>query len=202
MTALVIFNHGKESGPWGSKFQYLADIASSRGAQVISPDYRDIESPEERVARLLSLPLPRHDQLVLVGSSMGAYVATLASQALHPDGLFLLAPAFYLPGYANQDPLPQSPNVLVVHGWNDELIPSEHVHRFGRRHNATVVFTEGDHRLLAALPAIGALFDGFLTRQILRMPTDGKPEVRPMNERLGAGERDFFERKDCNPGHN
>ena len=27
MTRLVCFNHGKESGPWGTKIQRLADVA-------------------------------------------------------------------------------------------------------------------------------------------------------------------------------
>ncbi|HZW13942.1 MAG TPA: alpha/beta fold hydrolase [Noviherbaspirillum sp.] len=199
MNALVVFTHGKESAPWGSKFQHLADIAARRGANVISPDYRDLESPEARVERLLSLQLPPYDQLVLVGSSMGAYVATLASQALQPDGLFLLAPAFYLPGYANQDPAPHSPHVLAVHGWGDELIPPENVLRFGKRHHATVVFTEGDHRLATALPTIGSLFDDFLARQILRLPGDDASSDRTHDAGLGARERDYFERSDRNP---
>jgi hypothetical protein len=199
MSVLVLFTHGKESAPWGSKFQFLADIAAARGARVISPDYRDLESPEARVERLLTLQLPRHDQLVLVGSSMGAYVATIASQTLQPDGLFLLAPAFSLPGYAHQDPVPHSPNVVVIHGWNDELIPPENVLRFGKRCNATVVFTDGDHRLLSALPTIGALFDAFLARQILELPMPASTSERRVDETLGPRERDFFEQRDRNP---
>ena len=182
MNALVVFSHGKESGPWGSKLQHLADIASRRGAKVMSPDYRDLVSPEARVERLLGLQLPPHDRLVLVGSSMGGYVATLASEALQPDGLFLLAPAFYLPGYANQDPVPHSPHVLAVHGWGDELIPPENVLRFGKRHRATVVFTEGDHRLAAALPTIGSLFDDFLARQILQLQAGISDQVHSRDE--------------------
>lgn len=197
MKTLVLFAHGKESGPWGSKIQCLADIASRRGAQVMSPDYRDLASPEARVERLLHLDLPAHDQLVLVGSSMGAYVSTLASQALQPDGLFLLAPAFYLPGYANQDPTPCSAHVMVIHGWNDELIPCENLMRFGARHNATVVFTEGDHRLLTALPMISALFDGFLARQMPGMPGGDVPGTG-VDETLRRHEQDFLEQRDRN----
>lgn len=202
MKTLVLFAHGKESGPWGSKIQFLADIAARRGAQVMSPDYRDLLSPDARVERLVSLDLPPHDRLVLVGSSMGAYVSTLASQALQPDGLFLLAPALYLPGYANQDPVPCSPHVMAIHGWNDELIPCENIMRFGARHNATVVFTAGDHRLLSALPTIGVLFDSFLVQHILRIHGGDAAKAVLGTGLVGYGrlEQDYIEENDL-PGN-
>ena len=71
MTALVIFAHGKESGPWGSKIRFLASIAERFGARVISPDYSDLSDPDVRVRRLLDMPLNTSESspLVLVGSS-------------------------------------------------------------------------------------------------------------------------------------
>lgn len=72
METLVLFAHGKESGPWGSKIKHLAAIAEQQGAQVLSPDYSDLSDADARVARLLALPLPNHDRLVMVGSSMVA----------------------------------------------------------------------------------------------------------------------------------
>ena len=86
MQTLVLFAHGKESGPWGSKIQHLAAIARRLGAQVVSPDYGDLPDPDARVARLLALPLPAHERLVLVGSSMGGYVSTVASQGKGAQG--------------------------------------------------------------------------------------------------------------------
>ena len=79
---LVVFSHGKESGPWGSKIKALAAVAKAAGAQVLSNNYREGEGgqqfdqdapgePERRVAQLRATPLPPHSQLVLVGSSMG-----------------------------------------------------------------------------------------------------------------------------------
>ena len=44
----VLFAYGKESGPWGSKIRYLADIAWRLGAHAHSPDYSDLPSPEDR----------------------------------------------------------------------------------------------------------------------------------------------------------
>ena len=48
----VYFSHGKESGPWGSKIQKLASIASEHGCTVDSIDYTDLMDPDQRVERL------------------------------------------------------------------------------------------------------------------------------------------------------
>lgn len=90
MQMLVVFSHGKESGPHGSKIKYLGQIAQKLGAQILSPSYEDLNDPDERVERLLALDLPPHDKLILVGSSMGGYVSTVASTQMAADGFFLL----------------------------------------------------------------------------------------------------------------
>ena len=67
----VYFSHGKESGPWGTKIRFLADIAEEMGCQVESIDYSATQDPEERVA-LLKETLPADEpEIILVGSSMG-----------------------------------------------------------------------------------------------------------------------------------
>ena len=162
MQTLVLFAHGKESGPWGSKIRHLATIAEEFGAQVLSPDYSDLSDPVERVARLLAMPLPAHDRLVLVGSSMGGYVSTVASQTLQPSALFLMAPAFYIPGYAVQTPTPGTARVSVAFGWHDEVIPVEHGIRFAQAHQAELHVLNSDHRLNSVLPELGILFENFL----------------------------------------
>ena len=96
----VYFNHGKESGPWGTKITALAAIARQKGFRVVSLDYSNRLDPDIRVEELLNLRLPDSEFTVLVGSSMGGYVATVASQIITPVGLFLMAPAFYLPDTA------------------------------------------------------------------------------------------------------
>lgn len=161
---LVVFAHGKESGPWGTKIRYLAHIAKRNGAEVLSPDYRDLADPDQRVLRLLDLPLPTYDSLILVGSSMGGYVATVASQTMKPRGLFLMAPAFGMPGYAEKKLQPGAEEVCIVHGWQDEIIPVEHALSFAREHLSELHLIEADHRLTAALPTVGRLFEDFLHR--------------------------------------
>lgn len=167
MNPLVIFAHGKESGPWGSKITYLADIAKQFGAAVLSPDYSNLSDPEQRVAHLLALPEVAQrasTRLVLVGSSMGGYVSTVASQTLKPAGLFLLAPALGLPGYATQAPTPGCDNVEIVMGWGDTVIPVANVIGFAAQHQATLHLLNGDHRLISVLPEVGDIFRAFLQR--------------------------------------
>ena len=172
---LVVFSHGKESGPLGSKIQALMCVAEQQGAHTLSIDYSkhadgtaiDHDTRGEadrRVTHLLSTVMPPHRQLVLVGSSMGGYVSTVASSVLKPAGLFLLAPAFYLPGYARQDPVPDATSTLVVHGWGDDIVSPDNSIRFARKHLCALHLLKGDHRLNAALPAIEPLFELFLQR--------------------------------------
>ena len=94
----VVFSHGLESGPWGTKISAMAEVAKSEGWHVDSVDYRGVNDPRDRVTRLLSFCRDIRGDLVLVGSSLGGYVATSASALLHARGLFLMAPAFYMPG--------------------------------------------------------------------------------------------------------
>ena len=167
MKPLVVFSHGKESGPLGSKITFLAGIAKQFGTKGMSPDYGGIASPDDRVAHLLDIPeiaaTPSTD-LILVGSSMGGYVSCVASQSLHPAGLFLLAPAIGIDGYCLQNPSLGTDNVEIVMGWNDECIPVSKVFDFASRHKARLHMIDGDHRLNSVLADVGFLFRGFLKR--------------------------------------
>ncbi|MCF8208868.1 MAG: alpha/beta hydrolase [Rhodoferax sp.] len=166
---LLVFSHGKESGPAGSKILALMAVARRHGAEVISVDYRqnpagvhhDQNAPgesERRVAQLLATPLPLHERLILVGSSMGVYVSTVASAPLHAAGLFLLAPAFGLPGYAVQNPSPGAAHTLIVHGWGDDVVPVDHSIAFARQHRCHLHLLNGDHRLNGVLDQLELIF--------------------------------------------
>ena len=69
-----------------------------------SVDYRGIDDPSARVAKLLDTAPAFRGPLVLVGSSMGGHVAAAAAASLEARGLFLLAPAFYMPGFEAYTP--------------------------------------------------------------------------------------------------
>ena len=104
--AYLVFSHGKESGPWGSKIAAMAEIARAEGFQVESVDYQGIDDPQDRVTRLLAFCKDLRGSLVLVGSSMGGWVSVAGSSLLQARGLFLLAPALYMPGYEKFSPRP------------------------------------------------------------------------------------------------
>lgn len=157
---IVYFAHGKESGAWGSKITRLAEVARSKGFQVCSPEYNGL-SPDERVEKLISL-VDSEGTVILVGSSLGAYVSTLASVTIKPVGLFLLAPAFYLEGYGLQDPTPSAEKIWVVHGLNDEVVPCQNSILFCSKFGASLHLLDGDHRLTDQIGEIAKLFAFFL----------------------------------------
>jgi alpha/beta superfamily hydrolase len=161
---LVCFAHGKESGPWGIKIRHLAEIARTRGFDVISPDYSHTHDPRQRVAELHTLA-PTARTLVLAGSSMGGYVSAQACAALRPAALFLMAPALYFPHYDEEpDAIPAL--CSVVHGWDDEIVPRERALRFAERHRAELHLLNSDHSLNDRLPELGVLFGDLLDRAL------------------------------------
>lgn len=164
MKKLAIYNHGKDSSPWGEKTIAFTEVAKRHGYAIESPDYRAHLDPDERVKKLLAMDFTGYDQVVLIGSSMGAYVATVAAQKIKPSGLFLLAPAFYLPGYQQTEFNPPAANTIVFHGWKDEIVPPQHSWRFCQKYNITLKMLNSDHRLISKLTELVKEFDGFLSR--------------------------------------
>jgi pimeloyl-ACP methyl ester carboxylesterase len=162
MSPTVIFCHGRESGPWGTKIRRLARVAEQCGCRVVSPDDRDTQDPDERVRRLASLAKKFSGPLILVGSSMGGYVAAVASNQLQPVGLFLMAPAVGLPGYAVAAPAAQTPSLVIVHGWDDDVVPLVNVQQFAREHRARLHILPDGHILQHELDRIERLFADFL----------------------------------------
>ena len=159
---LVCFAHGKESGPWGTKITYLAEVARELGFEVISPDYSHTHDPNERVKQLLTLA-PRAKKLVLVGSSMGGYVSAHACAQLKPSALFLIAPALYFPGW-DAEPAGIPSLCIVAHGWNDDIVPVERGIRFAQKNRAELHLLDSGHTLNDQLPMLSLLFRDLLAR--------------------------------------
>jgi pimeloyl-ACP methyl ester carboxylesterase len=164
MNRHVVFSHGKESGPWGNKISALAEVARDEGYEVESVDYRGIDDPRERVTRLLAFCRNFQGRLVLVGSSMGGHVCTAGSRLLRAEGLFLLAPAFYMPGYEELTPPPPDCPITIMHGWRDEVVPVANSIRFARRYGATLHVVDSDHRLQDRIGDMLVFFEHFLVR--------------------------------------
>ncbi len=159
----VWFSHGKESGPWGEKIKCLAGIADKYDHTCDSIDYTDTFDPELRAARLLNiLKINNNHDVILVGSSMGGYVSLVAAAEFAVKGLFLLAPALFIPGYEVHDYRPSCPEIEIVHGWSDEVISPDHSIRFAKDNNCTLHLIAGDHRLNTSLGQVEKLFKNFL----------------------------------------
>ncbi|TRW98094.1 alpha/beta hydrolase [Candidatus Methylobacter oryzae] len=162
MKKLVIYNHGKDSIPWGEKTKHFAEVAKYHGYAFESPDYQQQPDPDKRAEQLLAMDLSGFEQVVLIGSSMGAYVSTVASETIRPKGLFLLAPAFYLPGYRQTEFKPAAEDIRVFHGWQDDIVPPENVWRFCRQYRVRLNLYDTDHRMLSVISQLAEEFSRFL----------------------------------------
>jgi pimeloyl-ACP methyl ester carboxylesterase len=159
----VIFSHGKESGPWGAKITSMASLVRGLGIGVQSVDYRGLDDPAARVDKLVATVRTLEGAVVLVGSSMGGHVSAAAAALIAPRGLFLLAPAFYMPGYEAHTPQRVAVPSAIVHGWHDEIVPVDNSIRWAREHRAALHVLDSDHRLEDKIEAIGGLLCAFLT---------------------------------------
>jgi pimeloyl-ACP methyl ester carboxylesterase len=161
MPLTVVFSHGKESGPWGRKITAMAALARDLGLAVESVDYRGMEDPAARVEKLVTVAAGMQP-LVLVGSSLGGHVSAAACARLTPRGVFLLAPAFYMPGFESYTPQDVPCPTVIVHGWHDAIVPVDHSIRWAREHRAQLHVLNSDHRLEDSIEAICSLLRAFL----------------------------------------
>ncbi|MDE2349368.1 MAG: alpha/beta fold hydrolase [Gammaproteobacteria bacterium] len=163
MFETVVFSHGKESGPWGAKITAMAAVVRDLGFAAVSVDYQGIDDPRERVQRLLDAGRAAVGPLILVGSSLGGHVAAAAARALGARGLFLLAPAFYMPGFEAYTPKDPGCPTVIVHGWRDDIVPVDNSIRWAREHLAALHVLDSDHRLQDRIDDITGLLRAFLS---------------------------------------
>ena len=81
---------------------------------------------------------------------------------LQAEGLFLLAPAFYMPGDEAYTPKPANCPITIVHGWKDDVVPVDSSLRYAREHGATLHVLNSDHRLQGVIGQINYLLEYFL----------------------------------------
>lgn len=161
----VIFSHGQESRPWGTKIKAMATMVKELGCTADSIDYQGIADPGARVEKLIAECKSLNDRLILVGSSMGGHVATAAAAELNAAGLFVLAPAYYMEDYEELTPAPPGMPICIVHGWHDDVVPVENNVRFASGCKAELHLVNGDHRLTANIDEINGYLKRFI-RQV------------------------------------
>ena len=160
----VYFSHGQESGPWGSKINSMAATVQQLGCRAESIDYQGIADPTDRVNKLITECSNVEEPLVLVGSSMGGHVATAAAARVGAIGLFVLAPAYYMPGFESLAPAAPDIPMEIVHGWNDDVVPVENSIRFAKECNASLHILDADYRLTASIGDINHLLARFIEK--------------------------------------
>lgn len=139
----ILFFHGKESGPHGSKYKALWQEYPS----VYSPDFQGMDL-EERLKYAEFITRERTG-LTLVGSSMGGLVAAIL-YSRYPerfDGYVLMAPAFHWEEAHEIQKMPPPENVRVVHGTLDDIVPLGDVVSLCEKFNVEVIVVEDCHRL-------------------------------------------------------
>src|SRR5690606_9804528 len=67
----IVFSHGQDGEPWGTKIVAMAEVARRHGLSVESVDYRGMADPAARVEKLLEVCKKLPGELLLVGSSLG-----------------------------------------------------------------------------------------------------------------------------------
>lgn len=162
----IVFSHGKDGDPWGPKILAMADVARRHGLHVESIDYRGMDDPAARVAKAIELCRALSAPPVLVGSSLGGHVSAAVSARVPTRAMFLLAPAFFMPGFEQYTPTPAQCPIAIVHGWNDTVVPVENSIRFARQYKTALHLLDSDHRLTSSIAEICELLDAFLARSL------------------------------------
>ena len=164
MTPTVYLLHGRDSSPLSVKIQHLSALATAHGWRVVAPDFSTTVDPDLRVRLFLEIAEKGCGKNIIVGSSMGGYVALQASKTVKPDALLLLAPALNLPGYAELNPQPVAGETTIIQGWSDDVINPESVFEFANRYRSTLHLVNDDHALHQSLPFIETVFSAMLNR--------------------------------------
>ena len=122
---MIIFAHGLEGSPNGSKIQTLRNS----GIEVIAPDFQGMPLIE-RVELLEKISADNADKKpILGGSSYGGLTAAIVAMR-YPDrfrGLLLCAPALHLKESPVDDLTiliaPKKIPTVIIHGAEDDIVP-------------------------------------------------------------------------------
>lgn len=143
----VVFLHGLESGPSGSKVDYLR--ATYGTDNFSAANCRKVDDLENRIEICLKHIRAIGKPVFLVGSSFGGLVAALIATR-HPElvtGMVLCAPALHRK-QAEEIDLHRAGPVTIIHGEQDDVVPIQESYDFCRKFQAVrMLVVKDDHRL-------------------------------------------------------
>lgn len=169
-----IFSHGFGSGPSAVKVKRLAAVAEQSGWTSECVDYTDLDA-RQHISRVGDVPA-RLDRLnervqqaiqgnnvVLVGSSLGAYISGRASLLTPVSGVFLMAPPIAVAPLPAMDV--SSCPAMIVHGWHDSVVASADVIAWAQARAASLCMLDDSHHLDRHIDQIAHIFRYFITSQ-------------------------------------
>ncbi len=175
----VVFSHGRSGRPDSGGVRRLSGLAKTLGCRTYSLDYTDTQDPEVRASRLSDYlnessdhgESYRHsDGVCLVGSSMGGYASLVAAEKMPSEqlkGVFLMAPALYLPNYQQRQFSPLTCPVEIVHGWEDKVVLYEHSIRYAQQNpHCQLHLIHDDHHLSQQKHTVDDYFTAFIKKII------------------------------------
>lgn len=142
----IVFLHGLETGPHGSKYQALKEMFG----EVISPDCEGVKDPQQRLTIIQQALSDQAGPFLVVGSSAGGLMALLLQREdSRVKGLVLCAPALHtdIGAELTAEGLPET---VIIHGLSDDVVPIDSSRDFG----APLVEVDDGHRLNDSLPII------------------------------------------------
>jgi len=145
----ILFLHGLESGPHGTKYQALS---AAFGPGIIAPDCTGINDPEERLQKVAEALEDAEGPFICCGSSFGGLLALMVADK-YPErcvGLVLCCPALIYKYRDHWTDLPAPTcTTTVIHGMLDTVVPLVHSRNWVRHRcpAAALVVVPGGHRL-------------------------------------------------------
>lgn len=149
MSPQLVFLHGLESEPGGSKFLTLQSLGLG---DVLEPDCSKLIVPDDRF-RIVEAALAGHQRLVLVGSSFGGLMA-LKFAAAHPEqvaAMVLCAPAVHREERGWTPPAMTLPiPVRILQGTRDDIVPLTAVEAYCMANGLPLTVVDDNPRLSAS----------------------------------------------------
>ncbi len=155
----LIYSHGRDGHPWNDpKTIAVKSIADENNLEMLSIEYDESDTVQQMIDQAFSFCHQAHSpptNLILVGSSRGAYILSAVTHLLYKAtgqkiaGLYMMAPAIdikhdYYPGEMQN---PVTLQTEVVHPYHDEVVPVGNTIEFCTKHNITLHLVNDTHCL-------------------------------------------------------